>query len=65
MTQVLIPEIQAAVDALENQIVLTEAEVADLKKTVKEKRQLVKGWRKAIAAVNPKPEGQKRNAATR
>ncbi len=53
MTQEVFPEIQAAKQALENQIALTQAEIDQMKETIASKKQLVKDWRKAIAAVNP------------
>ena len=63
MTQEIFPEIQAATQALEKQIALTETEIDQIKQTMASKKQLVKGWRKAIAAVTPKPAGQKKKAA--
>ena len=60
MTQETFPEIQAATQALEKQIALTETEIDQMKTTIADKKQLVRGWRKAIAAVNPKPAGQKK-----
>lgn len=59
MTQEVFPEIQAAAQALEKRIELTEGEIAQMKETVAAKKQLVRGWKKAIAAFNPKP-GQQR-----
>jgi hypothetical protein len=63
MTQEVFPEIQAATQALEKQIALTETEIDQMKQTVAAKKQLVRGWRKAIAAVSPKTAGQKKKAA--
>ena len=63
MTQEVFPEIQAATQALEKQIALTETEIVQMKETVAAKKQLLKGWRKAISAVTPKPAGQKRRTA--
>jgi hypothetical protein len=63
MTQEVFPEIQAATQALEKQIALTEAEIDQMKETINGKKQLVRGWRKAIRAVSPKPIGQKKKAA--
>ena len=63
MTQELFPEIQAAAAALQKQITITEAEIGQMKETITEKKRLIKGWRKAIAAVSPKPAGQKSKAA--
>jgi hypothetical protein len=53
MTQEVFPEIQAATQALEKQIALTESEIDQMKETIACKKQLVRGWRKAIAAVRP------------
>ncbi len=64
MTQEIFPEIQAATEALEKQIALTETEIDQMKETIASKKQLVKGWRKAISAVVPKPAGQKKRAVT-
>ncbi len=44
MTQEVFPEIQAAKQALENQIALTQAEIDQMKETIASKKQLVKGW---------------------
>ena len=63
MTQETFPEIQAATQAMEKQISLTEAEIDQMKENIASKKQLVRGWRKAIVAVSPKPAGQKRKAA--
>ena len=63
MTQEVFPEIQAATQALENQIALTEREIDQMKEALTGKKQLVRGWRKAISAVSPKPSGQKRKTA--
>lgn len=59
MTQEVFPEIQAATEALEKQIALTEIEIDQMKETIASKKQLVKGSRRAIAAVNPRPADQK------
>lgn len=59
MTQGLFPEVQAATAALEQRITLTESEIAEMKESISEKKKLVKGWKKAIAAVNP--TSRKRN----
>ena len=63
MTQEVFPEIHAATQALEQRISLTESEIAQMKEAITEKKRLIKGWRKAIAAVSPKPAGQKSKAA--
>ena len=59
MTQETFPEVQAATAALEKQITLTETEIDQMKETIAGKKQLVKGWRRAIAAVVPKPQKKK------
>jgi hypothetical protein len=51
MTQEVFPEIQAATQALQQRIALTESEVTRLKETLTEKKRLIKGWKKAISAV--------------
>jgi len=53
MTQAVFPEIQAATSALEQRVRLTEAEIAQMKETISEKKRLIKGLKKAIAAVRP------------
>ena len=63
MTHEVFPEVQAATEALETRVALTEAEIAQLKDQVKTKKALVKSWRKALAAFNPKPPVQRKNAA--
>jgi len=63
MTQEVFPGIQAATQALEKQITVTEAEINPMKATIVTKKDLVRGWRKAIAAVTPKQEGKKKVAA--
>jgi hypothetical protein len=63
MTQEIFPEIQAATQALEKQIALTETEIDQMKETIAGKKLLVRGWRKAIAAVGPKLAGHKKKAA--
>jgi hypothetical protein len=63
MTQTTFPEVQAAVEALESRISLTEAEITQTMEELKAKKALVKSWRKAIAAFGPRPGGQKKKAA--
>jgi len=65
MTQEVFPEIQAATQALEQRIAATEAEIAQMKEVIDRKKQLVRACRKAVAAVNPKPVGQKKKAASK
>ncbi len=62
MTQELFPEIQAATAALEKRISISETEVAQMQDAVVEKKRLIKGWKKAIAAV--RPSQKKQSAAT-
>lgn len=62
MTQEVFPEVQAATQALEKQIAVTEAEINQMKATIATKKDLVRGWRKAIVAVNPKQAAQKKAA---
>ena len=60
MTQTTFPEIQAAAEALESRIGLTEAEITQMKEDIKEKKGLVRAWRKALAAFTPKQARTKR-----
>ena len=53
MTQPLFPEVQAATAAMQQRIALTEAEISQMKESITEKKKLVKGLKKAIAAVTP------------
>src|SRR5262249_13026129 len=46
MTQTTFPEIQAAADALESRITITETEIAEMKESIKAKKALVRSWRK-------------------
>jgi predicted polyphosphate/ATP-dependent NAD kinase len=57
------PEIQAATEALQKRITLTEAEVAELKETIKKKKALVPSWRKALAAFTPSTAIKKKKTA--
>ena len=63
MTQDVFPEIQAATEALEKRISLTEAEVAQMKEGLKEKKGLLRSWRKALTAFSPRPAARKKRAA--
>ena len=63
MNQELFPEIQAAKEAMEKRIALTEAEIAQLKEDVKAKKQLVRAWRKAVSAVAPKEGASRKKKA--
>jgi len=60
MTQTTFPEIQAATEALEKRVALTEAEIAQLKEEVKAKKALVKSWRKALATFTQGTAGAKK-----
>jgi hypothetical protein len=62
MTQGVFPEIQAATEALEARISLTEAEIAEMKDGIKSKKALVRSWRKALAAFIPQPAAQRKKA---
>jgi DNA/RNA-binding domain of Phe-tRNA-synthetase-like protein len=65
MPQEVFPEIQAATDALESRIALTEAEVADMKDGIKTRKTQLRAWRKALAAFGPKRPTTKKRAAGR
>jgi hypothetical protein len=62
MTQEVFPEVQAATQALEKQIALTDGDRSDETDDDGQK-QLIRGWRKAISAVNPKQPSQNKRAA--
>ena len=65
MTQDVFPEIQAATEALESRIAITDGEVSRLKEEIAAKRLLLRTWRKALATFNPKRAlTKKRGAAT-
>ena len=59
MTQELFPEIQSATEALEARIAITEAEVVEMKESLRTKKDLIRAWRKALATFNPKLEKEK------
>ncbi len=63
MNQLDFPEVQAATAAMQQRITLTESEIAHLKESITEKKKFVKGLKKAIAAVNPKPAGPRKVSA--
>jgi hypothetical protein len=63
MNPELFPEIQAATEALQKRIALTEAEVTQLKDTIKTKKTLLRSWRKALAAFTPATATRKKKAA--
>jgi len=62
MTQGIFPEVQAASEALKTRIALTEAEIAEMLESIKAKKQLVRAWRKAIAAVIPELKSKARKS---
>ncbi len=64
MTQEVFPKIQAATQALEKQIVLTEREIGQMKEVIAGKKQLVRGWRRGILAISPKSSGQKKRTVS-
>ena len=57
------PEIEAAAQALEKRIAITETEMAQMKEEVAAKKRLVKSWRKALAAFSPTATTKKKRAA--
>jgi hypothetical protein len=63
MTQELFPEIQAATEALESRIAITEAEISEMKESIGSKKELLRAWRKALAAFGPRPNVPKKRAA--
>ena len=52
MSKFAFPEIQAATEALESRIKITEAEVAEMKEAIKTKRTFLKAWQKAVIAIS-------------
>ena len=65
MTQDVFPEIQAATEALESRIAITDGEVSRLKEEIASKRLLLRTWRKALATFNPRRAvTKKRGTAT-
>ena len=52
-TQQTFPEIEAAAQALEKRIAITETEMAQMKEEVAAKKRLVRSWRKALSAFAP------------
>jgi len=53
MTEEHFPEIQAATEALEARIALTEAEVFAMKEGIKQRQRLIRSWYKALDAFHP------------
>jgi hypothetical protein len=64
MTQTAFPEIQAAAEALESRIKQTDAEIAEMKESIKAKKELVRSWRKALGAFAPKRPPAKKAAGS-
>ncbi len=62
-TQQTFPEIEAAAQALEKRIAITETEMAQMKEEVAAKKRLVRSWRKALAAFSPAGTTKKKRAA--
>jgi hypothetical protein len=62
-TQQSFPEIEAAAQALEKRIAITEGEMAQMKEEVAAKKRLVRSWRKALAAFSPAANTKKKRAA--
>ena len=63
MTQTTFPEIQAAAEALQSRIELTETEIAEMKESIKAKKELVRSWRKALGAFAERRGPAKKGAA--
>jgi hypothetical protein len=63
MSEEVFPEIQRATEALESRIAITESEVAQMKEAIGAKRVLLRSWRKALTAFNPKRASSKKRAA--
>lgn len=59
MTQEAFPEIQAATEALEKRITLTEKEVEQMKEGITTRKKLLRSWRKALAAFTPSRPARK------
>ena len=62
-TQQTFPEIEAAAQALEKRIAITETEMAQMKDGIVAKKRLVRSWRKALAAFSPATSMKKKRAA--
>jgi hypothetical protein len=65
MTQTTFPEIQAATEALESRIALTETEIDHMKESIKAKKGQVRSWRKALSAFAPTPATPKKIATAK
>jgi hypothetical protein len=56
------PEIEAAAQALEKRIAITETEMAQMKEDIAAKKRFVRSWRKALAAFSPATATKKKRA---
>jgi hypothetical protein len=61
MTQESFPEIQAAAEALESRLSITQSEIAEMKESIKTKKAFVRTWQKALATISPRPVAQKKS----
>jgi hypothetical protein len=59
-TQQTFPEIEAAAQALEKRIAITEAEIAMMKEDMAARKRLVRSWRKALSAFAPQANVKKK-----
>lgn len=62
MMQNMLPEIESATEALQRRIVITEAELSEIKQTLSEKKALLRTCRKALATFSPKPIAHRKKA---
>jgi hypothetical protein len=65
MAQEVFPEIEAAAEALQSRITLTQTEIDQMKEDIKTKKALVRSWRKALAAFTPRQSALKKKATAR
>jgi len=63
MTQEILPEIQAATEALQARIAITETEITELKETIASKKELLRTLRKSLAPFGPRRTAPKKRAA--
>ena len=63
MTQEVFPEIQAATEAVQARILLTEKEIAEMKEAIVAKKAELRSWRKAVDAFIPRRKALKKRAA--
>ncbi len=57
------PEIEAAAQALEKRIAITETEMVQMKDGIAARKRLVRSWRKALSAFSPSATTKKKRAA--